>query len=104
VGERAAAGRRREHLRPVRGQLHAAGHEVGVQVGLGAVDHPQAASRGGSVEGTQVAAGVDGHGALVAEVDQVGGVAQAQVDQGDDGDVAHRGSAPASVVGFRKIG
>jgi hypothetical protein len=103
VGERAAAGRRREHLRPVRGQLHAAGHEVGVQVGLGAEDHPQAAGRGGGLDRTQVAAGVDGQCPSVAEVDQVGGVAQADIDQGDDGDVAHRVLHQFPLVGCRKI-
>ena len=92
VGERSAASRRREHLRPVGGQLNAAGHEVGMQMGLGAVNHPEAVLGGSGVDGTQVAAGVNGHGASIAEVDQVGGVAQPLVDQGDDGDFAHGGS------------
>ena len=103
VGERAAAGRRREHLRPVGGQLNAAGHEVGMQMGLGAVNDPEAVLGGSGLDGTQVAAGVNGHGASIAEVDQVGGVAQADIDQGDDGDVAHRVLHQFPLVGCRKI-
>ena len=66
-------------------------------------DHPRAAGRGGGLDAAQVAARVDGQCAPVAEVDQVGGVAQADIDQGDDGDVAHRVLHQFPLVGCRKI-
>jgi hypothetical protein len=83
VAEPAAALRCGEDLRAVRGELAAAGHEVGVQVGLGRKgDRQPARLRCGQVR-ARVAFRVDRQRAAVAQGHQVGAVAQALVDQGE---------------------
>src|SRR5204862_5500884 len=65
----------------VGGELAGAGEEVGVQVGVRGVGDPQPAPVGGGPQRTQVAGRVHREGPPVAEVEQVGAVAQPVVDQ-----------------------
>lgn len=62
-------------------ELDGAGEEVGVQVGVGRVRHPQAPPSGSGPQRAQVPARVHCEGASVAEVDEVGAVSQPLVDQ-----------------------
>lgn len=65
----------------VGGELERAGEEVGVQVGVGGVRDAQPAPLGGRAQGAQIPARVHRQGASVAQVDEVGAVAQPLVDQ-----------------------
>jgi hypothetical protein len=62
-------------------ELHGAGEEVGVQVGVGGEGHRQPVPLGGGPQGPQVPARVDGQRPAVAQVDEVGAVAQSLVDE-----------------------
>ena len=78
-------GRRRQHDRVIGGgELHRAGEEVGVQVGVGGVRDCEPASGRQLADRSQVACGVDRQGSAITEVDQVGTIAKAHVDQGLD--------------------
>jgi len=82
VVEGALPGGRGEDLRTVIvSELPGAGKEIGVQVGLGRVRDPQTPLRRGSVDGTQVQGRVNREGTAVAEVEQVGTIAQPLVNQ-----------------------
>ncbi len=72
-----------EHLSPLRGQLPAAGHEVRVQVGLRRIGHREAPALRGSQVRAGIALRVDHERPAVTEIDKIGGIAQALVDQGD---------------------
>ncbi len=67
----------------MRGQLPAAGHEVRMQVGLRRIDHREALAPRGSRVRPGVTPGVDHQRPAVTEIDHVGGIAQALIDQGD---------------------
>ncbi len=76
------AGRAGEDLGAViRRELAGAGQEVGVQMGLGRVRDAQPPRGGGPVDRAQIEGRVDGQGPAIAEVEQVGAVAQPLVDQ-----------------------
>ncbi len=82
---------RREHSGTPCRQLSAAGDEVGVEMRLGRRRERQAPPlRLGEIR-ADVAHRVDHHGRSVAQVHQVGTVAQTLVDQGHDVGGAHRG-------------
>ncbi len=89
IGERgmreaAVAGGGGQHRRAVIGcELQCPGEEVRMQVGVGDEGHGQAAPAGLRAERAQVPAHVHGQGPAVAEVDQVGAVAQPRIDQRD---------------------
>jgi hypothetical protein len=95
-----------DDARAAGGQLAAAGDEVGVQVGLDRMRDGQPAPAGQVQVRGGVPAGVDHHRTPVAQLDQVGAVAQALVDDRvDDGvHVAHgpllaaSGRCPSSTV------
>ena len=90
VRELPAARPRCEHGRAlVGGQLNGAAQEVGVQVGVGGIGDLQAAARGLGPHRAQVAARIDGKGAAVREVHEIGRVAQALVDDRDHGEGHH---------------
>ena len=85
VRELPPTGSRGEHLGAVGGrELHGAGEEVGVEVGVGGVRDGQAPGLGGPAQRAEVAARVDGQGAAVAEVEEVRRVAEPGVR--DDGE------------------
>ena len=82
-GELVAAGTGHEQLGAGHAKLSSAGHEVGMQVRLhGVGDLEPAPVRLGQVAGG-MAGRVDHQAAAVAEVHEVGRVAQALVDEGD---------------------
>ncbi|MER6175673.1 hypothetical protein [Streptosporangium sp. NPDC001681] len=62
-------------------ELHGTGQEIGVQVRVGSVRNRQAAPPRGGVQGAQVAAGVHGQATAIAQVNEVGAVAQSFVHQ-----------------------
>jgi hypothetical protein len=78
-------GRRRQRDRVIGGsELHRAGEEVGVQMGVGGVRDCEPASGCQLADRSQVACGVDRQCSAITEVDQVSGVAQPFVHQGLD--------------------
>ncbi len=82
--EPAPAGRRGQHHRTVGGgKLAGAGQEVGVQVRVGGERDGHTAPGGGGPQRPQVPRRVHRQGPAVAEVEQVGAVAQALIDQRD---------------------
>ena len=87
-----AAGRGGQHRGAVTGgKLSGAGEEVGVQVGVGGEGHPKVPLLGGRPHRAEVAAGIHDQGAAIAEVDQVGAVAQTLIDQRHHRDIdSHR--------------
>jgi hypothetical protein len=94
VGEAQPAGAGREDLGAGGGgQLPAAGQEVGMQVGLGRVGDPQPPPPGQLQVRRRVAGRVDRQGPPVAQLDQVGAVAETIVDDRVDG-----GHGSSSVV------
>jgi hypothetical protein len=86
------------------GQLAGAGQEIGVQMGVRGERHPQPPLLNGRPHGAQVAAGVHHQGPTVAEVGEVGAVAQPLVDQRHDGWITHRlSSGVAAGAGWRAM-
>jgi hypothetical protein len=82
VGEFAVPRRGGQHLgSALRAELVCAGKEIGVQMGVGGERHRQAAPCRRGMHGTQVTADVDDQGTSIAEVDEIGGVAQSFVDK-----------------------
>jgi hypothetical protein len=80
-----------EHLRALRGQLATPGDEIGMQVGLRHVGQAQPAIGGrGQVRG-RITLGVDHERPPVAQVDEIGGVAEPPVDDRGDQASTHRG-------------
>ena len=73
-------------------QLPGAGQEVGVQVGVGGVRDPQTTSGGSAADRAQVPRRVHRQRPTVAEVEQVGAVAQALVHHRDQPICIHQGS------------
>ncbi len=97
VGVLQAGGAGGDHLGAPGRQLSAAGDEVGVQMRLGRSGDAQAPSLCLGQVGTGLASRVDHQGAAVAEVNQVGAVAQPLVDEGNDLRHGHVGqSCPAA--------
>jgi hypothetical protein len=93
VVEGATAGGRRDDGRAVGGgELAGTGEEVGVQMGVRGVRDPQRPLGRDRPQLTQVATGVDGQRSTVAEVDEVGGVAEAVVGHRHDGRAGHAAS------------
>ncbi len=82
-------------------ELDGAGEEVGVQVRVGRVRHGQTTPPGRRVQGSQVTAGVHGERAAVAQVHEVGAVAQPVVDQRNQMIVgeSHRAVLPGGCAG-----
>ena len=83
-----------------RRELAAAGEEVGVQVGLDGERDRQPGPLGGGQVRSGVAGRVDDQGAAVAQVEQVGRVAEAFVDERDRPDAAsgHAGLVAATTM------
>jgi hypothetical protein len=82
VPEVAVAGGGGQHGRArVVGQLNRAGEEVGVQVGVRGERHGEPAPLGRGAQRAQVPARVHGEGTAVAQIDEVGAVAEALVEQ-----------------------
>jgi hypothetical protein len=85
----AARGGSHDHCTVGGRELPRPGEEVGVQVGVRGVGDAKLAGGGGCVQGPLVAASVHRQGAAIAEVDQVGGVAEPFVDHGDQVGFGH---------------
>jgi len=86
VRERVAARSRDEDGRPEPRELAAARHEVGVEVGFEAVHEAQALRLSRTHVFRDIAGRVDDETAAVAEVDEVGRIAEPLVDEGCDRD------------------
>ena len=100
MGEAEPAGSRGEDLGAVGGgQLPAAGQEVGMQVGLGRVGDLEPPPAGQLQVRGRVAGRVDDQRPPVAQLDHIGAVAEAFVDDRVDGSMA--GSSVGSVVRCR---
>ncbi|SHW21311.1 Uncharacterised protein [Mycobacteroides abscessus subsp. abscessus] len=85
VLELAVPSRRREDAGLTLGrELVCAGEEIGVQVRVGGEGDGQPAPGRDLVHGTQIAAHVDDERAPVTEIDEIGGVAQPLVDEGNE--------------------
>jgi hypothetical protein len=81
MGEAEPAGAGGQDLSAVGGgQLAAAGQEVGVQVGLGGIGDPQPPPAGQLQVRGRIPGRIDHQGPSVAQLDHIGAVAQAFVD------------------------
>jgi hypothetical protein len=82
VRELPAAGRGRKHGGSVvDAELVGTGQEVGMQVSVGGVPDAKATPLGGGADRAQVTARVDDKSSTVAEVDEVGAIAQSRIHQ-----------------------
>lgn len=84
VGPSKFGTRRGDHRGAMRGELAAAGDEIGVQMGLDAEHHPGASPFRFGQERAGMAARIDDRQAAVAEVDQPRCVPEPGVDDGSD--------------------
>src|SRR6516165_3830160 len=90
MGEIAVTGRRRQYFCSVcRAELVCTGQEVGVQMGVGGEGHLHTTTVGYLIHGAQVAAHVDDECTAVAQIDEVGRIAQSLIDERDKIDVSH---------------
>ena len=89
-GNSRPTGRRRQHLRGIAdGELAGSGQEIRMQVGVDRERDPQPPPLGGGADRPEVPARVQHQTSPVAQIQQVGRVAQSLVDDRDDGRVAH---------------